>query len=584
VSGVLRLLTFLLPSGGRVSLAVGLGLASVATSTGLLAVAAYLVSAAAFRPPLAELAGAMYLVRVFGLARAFARYGERMVSHDVTFRLLGRLRTWLYSHLSVLAPGQLMEYRGADLLARLTHDVDETQNLFQLLVAPVLVAALAVGVVGAGLWRIDASLGLTAMSVLLTLGLGVPLLGDVLARTAGRKQVAVRSALEVDVADGLQGLPDLLMLGRANDYVERVRAKDHELGRLQGRLALITGLRVMLGDALGRLGAWAVLLLAIPLVATNTLGAVYLATLALLMLGAAEALQPLAQAAQQLGRTRTAAQRLWQVADVRPAITFPKAELLPTPALVLEFDHVGFAYDRGPVLHDISFTVRPGRPVILVGSSGAGKSTLLQLATRAWDPTGGHIRLGGCDLRSYPWQTLATTIASVSQDAYLFSATLRQNLELGRPAATENELLAVLERVALTGLLASLPHGLDTWIGDQGVRLSGGERQRLALARALLQDVPVLLLDEVTANLDPISERLVFGIVQELARERAVLMATHRTHLLGWADAVLMLEGGRMVKQGSPYELLSLKTCTGFTAANSMNDQTLLLKEKQNQS
>ena len=555
MSGLLRLLTFLAPSGGRVALAVGLGLASVVTSTGLLAVAAYLISAAAFRPPLAELSGAMYLVRVFGLTRAFARYGERLVSHDVTLHLLGRLRIWLYAHVSVLSPGQLMEYRGADLLARLLRDVEETQNLFQLLVAPVLVAVLTTAVIGVGLWRLDPVLGFTAIGVLLTLALGVPLLCEVLARSAGQRQVAVRTALQVDVADGLQGLPDLLMLGRASDYVSRVRTRDRELGQLQRRLALIAGLRVALNDGLGRVGAWAVLLLAIPLVAINTLDAVYLATLAVLMLGAAEALQPLAQAAQQLGRTRAAARRLWQVTKERPAITFPRVGPFETPAPVLAFDHVGFAYDRLAVLHDISFAVSPGRPVVLVGPSGAGKSTVLQLATRAWDPTSGRIRLGGRDLRSYPWETLATTIGSVSQQTYVFSATLRQNLQLGRPTANERELEAVLERVGLSDLLATLPHGLDTWIGDQGVRLSGGERQRLVFARALLQDPSVLLLDEVTANLDPQSEHLMFEVIQELAREHSVVLATHRTNHLAWADAILVLEDGRIVERGSQREL-----------------------------
>lgn len=163
-----------------------------------------------------------------------------------------------------------------------------------------LVAVLTVGVIGASLSRLDSSLGITAISFLLALGLGVPLLSDLLARRAGRQQAAVRTALDVDVADGLHGLPDLLMLGRAGDYLERVRVRDRELGWLQERLAIIAGIRVALGDAMGRLAAWAVLLLAIPLVSTNTLGGVYLATLALLMLGAAEALQPLAQAAQQL--------------------------------------------------------------------------------------------------------------------------------------------------------------------------------------------------------------------------------------------------------------------------------------------
>jgi ABC-type transport system involved in cytochrome bd biosynthesis fused ATPase/permease subunit len=273
------------------------------------------------------------------------------------------------------------------------------------------------------------------------------------------------------------------------------------------------------------------------------------------MLGAAEALQPLAQAAQQLGRTRASVQRLWQVADEHSAITFPKADLLPRPAPVLEFDRVEFGYDGVPVLNEISFTLRPGRPVAVVGPSGAGKSTLLQLAARAWDPTGGQIRLAGRDLRSYPWQTLATTIGSLSQDTYVFNATLRQNLQLGRPTATEHELDAVLERVALTDLLATLPQGLDTWIGDQGVRLSGGERQRLVFARALLQNMPILLLDEVTANLDPIAERLVFEIVQELARERSVLLATHRNNQLEWADTILVLEDGHIVERGSQNEL-----------------------------
>lgn len=243
------------------------------------------------------------------------------------------------------------------------------------------------------------------------------------------------------------------------------------------------------------------------------------------------------------------------MADEHPAITFPKADLRPSPAPVLEFDRVEFAYDGAPVLREISFTLRPGRPIAIVGPSGAGKSTLLQLAARAWDPTGGQIRLAGRDLRSYPWQTLATTIGSVSQDAYVFSATIRQNLELGRPTATEHELQPVVERVALTDLLATLPDRLDTWIGDQGVRLSGGERQRLALARALLQDPSILLLDEVTANLDPVSERLVFEIVQELARERAVLLATHRTNQLQWADTILELEDGHIVERGSQNEL-----------------------------
>ena len=422
-------------------------------------------------------------------------------------------------------------------------------------------------------------LGVTALSVLVALGVGVPLLSDMLARAAGRHQVAVRAALDVDIADGLHGLPDLLMLGRAGDQVECVRMWDRQLGWLQMRLAVVEGVRSALGDAVGRLGAWTVLLLAIPLVATNSLGSVYLATLALLVLGAAEALQPLGLAALQLGRTRAAAQRLWQVADERPAIAFPTEanvilrrhddgsatprcprEADPSRAQddthLLEFDRVDFGYDGVPVLREISFALEPGHPVALVGPSGAGKSTLLHLAARAWDPTAGQVRLGGRDLRSYPSQRLGTMIGSLSQEAYLFSATVRHNLNIARPTATDDEMRDVLRRVGLNDLLAGLPEGLDTWVGDQGVRLSGGERQRLVFARALLQDSPILLLDEVTANLDPISEQLVFDIIQELARERTMLVATHRLGHLEWADAILVLEAGRIVERGPHNELL----------------------------
>jgi ABC-type multidrug transport system fused ATPase/permease subunit len=184
------------------------------------------------------------------------------------------------------------------------------------------------------------------------------------------------------------------------------------------------------------------------------------------------------------GRTRASAQRLRQVGDEHPAITFPRAGRCETPLPVLEFDHVRFAYDSGPVLHDISFTLAPGHALAVIGPSGAGKSTLVRLAARAWDPSAGQIRLGGRDLRSYPAHTLATTLGGVSQDAFIFSATIRQNL-------------------------------------------------------------------------DPIAERLVFDIIEQLARERAVLVATHRIDHLGWADDILVLEHGRIVERVSKSKVLS---------------------------
>jgi ABC-type multidrug transport system fused ATPase/permease subunit len=326
-------------------------------------------------------------------------------------------------------------------------------------------------------------------------------------------------------------------------------------------------------DGMARLGAWSVLLLAIPLVGANALSAVYVAVLAILVLGAAEALEPLTHAAERLASTRAAARRLWDIADRRPSLTFPAASPSevavfrdpgcsdegrpnrPTFSNALELEEVGFAYDGPTVLSEVSLSLAPGRAVGIVGPSGAGKSTLLLLAVRAWDPTRGRVRLDGRDLRTCSADAIRRSVGLLSQDSHVFSSSLRDNLRLASPSASDAELRDALRTAGLGATLGRLPDGLDTWLGDQGARLSGGERQRLCLARMLLLETPFLLLDEPTANLDPVSASDIMRVVRRAARTRGVLLVTHRLQDLGWLDEVLVLDHGHVVERGWPGDL-----------------------------
>jgi ATP-binding cassette, subfamily C, bacterial CydC len=559
---LVRLLNFLSPHRWQVALAILLGVGTMATNIGLLTVAAYLIAASALKILLSQLALPMFLVQVFGASRAFLRYAERLVSHNVTFKLLADLRTWLYGRLEPVSPARLLGYRSGDLLARIVKDVEELENVYLRALSPLIVAMLISFLTFSLLYVFfDPSLAFVVLGFLALAGIGVPLLVNVLARKLGRRQLKLRAELNAQIVDGLQGVQDLLALGQAAKQQERVSALDLKLGRAQRRMASITGLQDALGDLTMNLAMWTVLILAIPLVNEGRIGGVYLAFLVLLVLGSFEAVRPLGGAFQFLGRSLGAGERLFEIADMKPHVLGP-GKPLPAPTRhTLEFDHVGFRYeeDEPLVLEKISFKVEPGSRVAIVGPSGSGKSTIVNLALRFWGPTHGTVRLGGHDLRRYVEKDLRETIGVVAQDTYLFNETLRNNLLLAKPGASDSEISSALERAQLAELINRLPQGLDSWVGEQGLRLSGGERQRLAVARALLKDAPVLILDEPTANLDPSTEHRLLTEIYELTRGRATLVVTHRLVHMERMDEILVLNQGRIVERGAHHQLLEAK-------------------------
>ncbi len=559
-----RLLTFLSPFRWLIALAILLGSVMIASNIGLLGMAAYLIAASALGPLLVLLSIPIYLVRAMGIVRALSRYAERLVSHNATFHLLASLRVWTYSRIEPQAPAHLLTHRSGDMLARLVADIEGLQDVYLRVVSP-MVVALVISLFTFSVFSIF-SMGMAwvALAFLATAGLGVPGLSASLSRGLGKQQVDARAELNTQVVDGLQGIQDVLAFGRSHAQLESVAACDRSLGHVQRRMATITGLQTALHDLLMNTAMWVLMIMAIPLVTSRYIDGVYLSVIGLLILASFEAVQPLASAFQGLGHALAAAERVFAVTDAPPPV-MESAAPQPIPAepggYGLSFEHVHFAYHPGKreVLSDLNFDLRPGSRVAVVGPSGAGKSTLVRLALRFWDPASGIILLNGQDIRRYRLRDLRDLVGVVAQDTSIFNDTLRANLLLGRSGASEAEIEAAVAQAQLTEFVRQLPQGLKTWVGEQGLQLSGGERQRLAIARAFLKNAPILILDEATANLDPLTERALLDALDELIRGRTALHFTHRLVAMERMDEILVLDHGRIVERGTHDNLLAME-------------------------
>lgn len=552
-----RLLGFVGPFKGRVSLSLVLGAGTVLSSVGLLATASYLISEAALGTALVLLTGPIYLVRLFGVSRAAFRYAERLFSHDATFRLLSKLRVYFYERLELLAPGGLTHRRSGDILSRITRDVDDVQDIYLRGLAPVSVAALVTLAVGGFFYIFDPTLAAAAVSFLIVSGVGAPLLVGFLSRGLARREVSLRAEMNARLVDGIQGVQDLLAFGREKDHAEEVEILGRKLGTVQRRKAIVSALERASGEVAAGLSAAGVFALAAPLVASGEVRGVYLAALVLVALGASEAVGPLGGAFRATGRSLAAAGRLFEVTDSEPEVTDPEEPLPPPRTPSIELRRVSFRYpdEEAPALDDASLRVEAGERVAVVGPSGSGKSTVAHLLLRFHDPQRGEVRVGGEDVRRYAQRDLRAFVGLAAQETYVFNESLRDNLLLARPEATEAEVERACEAAGLPEVVERLPDGLDTRVGEQGLRLSGGERQRLALARVLLEDPPVLVLDEASANLDAATEDALRRSVRELSRGRTTVHITHRLVGMEEMDRVFVMDRGRVVESGTHEEL-----------------------------
>jgi ATP-binding cassette subfamily C protein CydC len=558
-----RTLKLAAPFGRRMSLSVLLGFATVASGIGLLATSAFLISKAALQPSIAELQVAIVGVRFFGISRGVFRYLERLVSHDATFRVLTRLRVWFYRAIEPLAPARLMQYKSGDLLSRVVADMDSLEHFFVRVIAPPVVAALIALLMWFFMGSFDMRLSVALMFFLGLAAVGLPLLTRWLGRGLGRQMVLVRSELNTSLVDGVQGGADLLAFGWERRHQERIQSQSLELANLQGRMTRIGGLNDALMILLVTGATVVTLVIAIPLVSEGKLDGIYLAVLVLAVVACFEALLPLPQAYQYLEKNLAAARRLFEIVDAQPVVrdpSFPDNGTAP-PAhgdYTLQVEELSFRYapNEPLALDGVSFALPAAGSLAIVGPSGAGKSTLVNLLLRFWDYEAGSVLLGGKELREYPQEHVRRMASVVSQRSHLFNATVRDNLLLARPHAGDADLVRAAQMAQIDAFIQTLPSGYDTWIGEQGLRLSGGQRRRLVIARALLKDAPILILDEATADLDALTERDVMRSVHGLMEHKTTLIITHRLVGLEKVDQILVMHAGRVVERGNHYDLL----------------------------
>jgi thiol reductant ABC exporter CydC subunit len=538
------------------------GAAALGSAVGLMAVSAWLVSRAAQHPPVLYLTVAIVGVRAFGLGRGVFRYAERLVSHDAAFRVLADLRVRVYEGLERLAPAGLPAFRRGDLLGRLVADVDDTQDLFLRALLPAASAAL----VGVAAVAVAAALlpaaGVILLAGLLLAGVGAPWLSSVLGRRADRRLADVRGELTAATVDLLQGAPELIAYGAAPARLAELARLDRRLTRLAANSARTAGIGAALTGLACGATVLGTLLVGVPAVRAGSLAGVNLAVVVLLPLAAFEGVAGLPLAAQYLQRARRAAGRLLGVL----AAPAPVADLTaPAPlpdgpySVVLQKLEACWSSGAAPALAGVDLALTPGRRVAVVGASGAGKSTLAAVLLRFLDPSGGRALLNGVPITELEPDDVRGVIGLCAQDAHVFDSTIGENIRLARRSASPAELREVLRRARLLDWVDALPDGLDTQVGEHGARVSGGQRQRIALARALLADFPILILDEPAANLDTATADALTAELLDVTRGRTTLLITHRLTGLEEVDEVLVLDAGRVVERGAHADLLALR-------------------------
>ncbi|MGW2859893.1 thiol reductant ABC exporter subunit CydD [Streptomyces sp. NPDC001205] len=545
---------------GRLALALLLGALALGSAVGLMATSGWLISRASQQPPVLYLMVAVTATRAFGIGRAVFRYAERLVSHDAVLRMLAELRVAVYRRLERIAPAGLRTTRRGDLLSRLVADVDELQDYWLRWALPAGVAVV-VSVLSAAFtaWLLPEA-GAVLAAGLLVAGVVVPFVSGALARRAEQQLAPARGTLATRVADLLTGTGELTVAGALGRRTRDVSDADSWLTRIASRGAAATALGGGLSALVCGLTVAAAALVGAQAVAAGRLDGVQLAVVVLVPLAAFEAVTGLPLAVQSRQRVRRSAERVYEVLDAPAPVQEPDAPLTaPASPFPLELRGLSARYagQRRDALHDIGLRLTEGTRVAVVGTSGSGKTTLAQVLLRFLDAKEGTYEIGGSDASRLDGDDVRRLVGLCAQDAHLFDSSVRENLRLARTDATDEELRAALRRARLLDWVDGLPEGLGTLVGEHGARLSGGQRQRLALARALLADFPVLVLDEPAEHLDLATADALTADLLEATEGRTTVLITHRLRGLEAVDEVVVLDEGRTVQRGA-YDDLAL--------------------------
>jgi ATP-binding cassette subfamily C protein CydC len=543
------------------TLGIVLAIVTLLASIGLLTLSGWFLSASSVAG-FAGLYSFNYMlpaagVRGTAITRTAGRYFERLVSHDATFRVLQHLRIYTFSKLLPLSPAGLARFRQGELLNRVVADVDTLDHLYLRVISPIVGAFVVIVVVTLGLSVLDVSVALTLGGIMLLTLIILPPLFYRAGKSTGENLTRLRGDYRQQLTSWLQGQAELTIFGASKRYRARMESTElnwHEAQRRQSELTAFSQALMML---IGGVAVIAMLWLASGDVGGNSQPGPLIALFVFCALAAFEALAPVTGAFQHLGQVIASALRITQIAEQEPEVTFSAGQTAVPEQVALTLEDVAFTYDKQSqnALNGINLSVNAGQRMAILGRTGCGKSTLLQLLTRAWDPQRGQIRFNNTLLTDFSEQALRKTVSVVPQRVHLFSATLRDNLLLAAPEASDDALRAVLKQVGLQKLLED--DGLNSWLGEGGRQLSGGELRRLAIARALLHDAPLMLLDEPTEGLDATTESQILDLLANVMTGKTVLMVTHRLRGLASFDRIIVMDNGHIIEQGSHAELLA---------------------------
>lgn len=543
------------------TLGVVLAIVTLLASIGLLTLSGWFLSASAV-VGVAGIYSFNYMlpaagVRGAAIIRTAGRYFERLVSHDATFRVLQHLRVATFSKLLPLSPAGLARFRQGELLNRIVADVDTLDHLYLRVISPLVGALVVILVVTIGLSVLDVTLALTLGGIMLATLLLLPPLFYRAGKPTGEQITQLRGQYRQQLTSWLQGQAELMLFNASDRYRKQMEKTEQRWQEAQRRQAELTALSQALMLLIGGIAVIAMLWMASEGVGGNSQPGALIALFVFCALAAFEALAPVTGAFQHLGQVIASARRITQITEQQPEVTFSQQAPQSFSQVALTLNEVTFSYPQqsAPALKDISLQVAAGEHIAILGRTGCGKSTLLQLLTRAWDPANGQIQLNGQPLSELSETTLRQAMSVVPQRVHLFSATLRDNLLLAAPQVSDARLADILARVGLEKLLED--SGLNSWLGEGGRQLSGGELRRLAIARALLHDAPLMLLDEPTEGLDATTESQILDLLSEVMRDKTVLMVTHRLRGLARFNQIIVMDNGQIIEQGNHAELLA---------------------------
>ena len=552
---LIKIIKLLSPYKWWMLLASLIGFLTIGSSIGLLMTSAYIIAKAALHPHIGELSVGIVGVRFFGISRGILRYAERLFSHEVTFTLLAKFRVWFFKSIEPLFPSKTGRFTSGDLLTRVVSDVENFEHIFIRVISPPFIA-IVVGIVVTIIFGFfHFTLIIPFLIPYLLAGIGVPFLTYKLSAKYGEDIIMLRSRLTELSIDGIEGKNELISFGKVDKHSNEFNDVNQKLIDIQRKMKLISGMNESLIGFVMNIAVIAIFIVSVPLFQSGLLSGTSISVLALGTMAAFEAVLPIPLALQYLNSSLKAGDRLFQIIDQvadKKGTTNHKLD-----GENVELKNIVFGYkENEEVLKEISFKIEAREKIAIIGGSGAGKSSVINLLLNFWETNSGTLSIDNINYKEISEEEIREQYSTIPQKVFLFSDTLKGNLLIAKPEATDEELWDALQKAELKEFVESLPNKLNTWIGNQGKQLSGGERKRVAIARAILKNSNIYICDEITADLDSITEKKIIDTVHRITTGKSLVFITHRLVNMEIYDSIYLVEKGKIISSGTHSELL----------------------------